>query len=49
MDKKQITLRIPDEIHEALKKESERMGISVTELVMYAIDCLLDKLSNTDG
>ena len=46
MGKKQISLRIPDEIHEALKKESGRMGISVTEWIMYAIDC---KLSDIGG
>ena len=37
MDKKQITLRIPDEIHEALKKEAEREGISVNNLVLRAL------------
>lgn len=37
MEKKQISLRIPDEIHEALKKEAERMGISVNNLVLRAL------------
>lgn len=40
MDKKQISLRIPDEVYEALKKEAERMGISVTELIMLKINPL---------
>ena len=37
MGKKQITLRIPDEVYEALKKEAERMGISVNNLVLRAL------------
>lgn len=37
-ERKQITLRIPDGVYEALKEEAERMGISTHELIMWAID-----------
>lgn len=34
---KPITLRIPEEIHEALKEEAEKMGVSVNELILLKI------------
>ena len=34
---KQITLRIPEELHEALKAEAEEMGVSVNELILLKI------------
>lgn len=34
---KQITLRIPEGIHEALKEEAEEMGVSVNELILLKI------------
>lgn len=50
MNTKQLTLRIPDEIYGALKEESKRIGISVSELILYAIDRLLDcKTLDTGG
>lgn len=37
---KQITLRIPEGIHEALKEEAEEMGVSVNELILLKINPL---------
>ena len=34
---KQISLRIPEKLNEDLKVESERSGISVNELIIFAI------------
>lgn len=34
MDRKQITLRIPGKVYEALKDEAVDMGLSVNELIM---------------
>lgn len=34
---KPITLRISEEIHEALKAEAEEMGVSVNELILLKI------------
>lgn len=34
---KQITLRIPEEVYEALKEEAEEMGVSVNELILLKI------------
>ena len=43
MDDKQITLRMPKELHEALKKMSDETGITVSNLVVFAI---LHRMSN---
>ena len=37
---KTITLRIPEEVHEALKAEAEEMGVSVNELILLKINPL---------
>ena len=34
---KQITLRIPEEIYEALKAEANEIGVSVNELILLKI------------
>lgn len=34
MDRKQITLRIPGKVYEALKDEAADIGVSVNELIM---------------
>nr|DAE86859.1 MAG TPA: hypothetical protein [Caudoviricetes sp.] len=38
--RKQITLRIPGAVYEALKKEAETIGISVNELILLKINPL---------
>lgn len=40
MNTKQLTLRIPENVHEALKEEAERIGISVSELILLKISPL---------
>lgn len=40
MERKQITLRIPDGIYEALRKEAEKMGIAVNELILLKLNPL---------
>ena len=35
MNTKQITLRLPEKLHEKLKQEAERRGYSVNELILY--------------
>ncbi|EEP28240.1 ribbon-helix-helix protein, CopG family [Shuttleworthella satelles] len=42
-DAKQITLRIPEEIYEALKEEAEKMGVSVNQICIHAIRHWLDQ------
>ena len=46
-ERKQITLRLPEKMYEALKQETERTGISVHELIVFAINEFLDKSSHT--
>lgn len=47
--RKQITLRMPKEQYEALKKESKKIGISTHEMIIHAISFFLErKLSDTD-
>lgn len=36
-DRKQITLRIPDEEYEALKKLSERLSLPIQDLIIIAL------------
>ncbi|ERT59660.1 MULTISPECIES: ribbon-helix-helix protein, CopG family [Megasphaera] len=38
--KKQITLRLPDELYEALRAEAKKTGISVNELILIKINPL---------
>ena len=38
--RKQITLRIPERVYEALVKEAEEKGITVNELIMLRINPL---------
>lgn len=40
MDRKQITLRIPDKVYEALKGEAADMGLSVNELILLKVNPL---------
>lgn len=37
---KQITLRVPEKVHEALKKESIKKGITLNELILLKINPL---------
>lgn len=37
MERKQITLRLPDDIYGLIKKEAERRGISVNEIIILGI------------
>ena len=39
-DRTQLTLRLPQEIYEALKEEAEAIGISVNELILLKINPL---------
>lgn len=36
--KKQITLRIPKEVHEALKVEASQMNLTLNELILIKIN-----------
>lgn len=38
--RKQITLRIPEKVYEALVKEAEEKGITVNELILLRINPL---------
>ena len=38
MDRVQLTLRIPEEIYEALEKEAREKNISVNELILLKIN-----------
>lgn len=49
MDTKQITLRLPGELHEALKGEVESMGISLNELILLKLNPLNVDFSQTFG
>lgn len=44
MDKVQMTLRIPEEIYEALEKMNIELGIGITQLIIIALlfryDCI---------
>lgn len=44
--RKQITLRIPDTVYEALGKEAEGKGITVNELIMLRINPLTADFHN---
>lgn len=37
MERKQITLRLPNEVYEALRGEASRRGYSVNELIIFAL------------
>ena len=37
MHKKQITLRLPDEVYGALRDESEKIGLNITAMILLAI------------
>lgn len=38
MEEKRITLRMPSETYEALREESQKMGISINELINLKIN-----------
>ena len=38
--RKQITLRIPNTVYEALKKEAEEKGVTINELILLKINPL---------
>lgn len=38
MEDKQLTLRIPQEIHEALKKEAKEKNTSINKLILLKIN-----------
>lgn len=40
MERKQITLRIPDKVYEALRAEAEGKGIAINELILLKINPL---------
>lgn len=40
MERKQITLRVPEEVYEALKSEAKQKGITVNELILLKINPL---------
>ena len=40
MNKKQITLRLPDEVYGALRDESEKSGMSINEIILLRINPL---------
>lgn len=40
MERKQITLRIPDEVYEALRVEAKEKGITVNELILIKVNPL---------
>lgn len=42
MTKKQITLRLPDEVYGQLQQESERKGISTHEFIMFILSYYLE-------
>ena len=48
MEKVQLTLRIPEEVKERLGQVSERKGISVHEIILFAIDEYLHRSLCTD-
>ena len=37
MTKKQITLRLPDEVYGALRDEAEKIGLNITAMILLAI------------
>ena len=37
MERKQITLRIPDKVYEALRAEAEGKGIAINELILLKV------------
>ena len=40
MHKKQITLRLPDEVYGALREAAEKSGLSINELILLKINPL---------
>lgn len=36
-DRKQITLRIPDEVYEALKDSGEQIGLNIKSMILLAV------------
>lgn len=40
MERKQITLRIPEEVYRALKEQAKRQGIAVNDLILLKISPL---------
>lgn len=38
MERKEIILRLPQNLYDLIKKESERLGISVHETIIYYLN-----------
>ncbi len=51
MDKeiKKTTLRLPEALYEALKRTSQETGITISQLILFAIWKFTDKYANTTG
>lgn len=37
MERKQVTLRLPGELYELIRKEAERRGMSVNDLLLWEL------------
>ena len=48
-ERKQITLRVPEEVYEALKSEADQKLLSIHEMIMIAIDYFLERKSSDTG
>ena len=40
MERKQITLRVPEDVYEALKSEATQKGITINEVILLKINPL---------
>ena len=46
MERKQITLRIPNDMYEALRAEADERGISVNDLILLRISNPITELQH---
>lgn len=41
-ERKEIVLRMPGKVHEALKEKADEIGVSMNELILWAVDRYLN-------